>query len=151
VAFLYLNSRGHDALILDEVNLTHPDVRLLAGRSMRYPPSTSGQSLGRAGRWRDSAMYRSIFPRRVLHARISMPNPQHRRTQFDDRTRLRTNPQLSARTLALRAPLESPSAEYAGLEYLSKEFCRCTALDSRSRPIRTRARSRSGSRATPTI
>ena len=25
MAFLYLNSRGHDALILDEISLTHPD------------------------------------------------------------------------------------------------------------------------------
>ncbi len=33
VAFLYLNGRGHDALILDEMNLTHPDFGLLAGRS----------------------------------------------------------------------------------------------------------------------
>jgi hypothetical protein len=33
VAFLYLNSRGHDALILDDMNLTQPDLGLLAGRS----------------------------------------------------------------------------------------------------------------------
>ncbi|MDB5609815.1 MAG: hypothetical protein JWP25_6715 [Bradyrhizobium sp.] len=33
VAFLYLNGRGHDALILDDMNLTHPDFALLAGRS----------------------------------------------------------------------------------------------------------------------
>src|SRR5258708_25775359 len=33
VAFLYLNGRGHDAIILDEMNLTHPDFGLLAGRS----------------------------------------------------------------------------------------------------------------------
>jgi hypothetical protein len=33
VAFLYLNNRGHDALILDEMNLTHPDIGLLAGSS----------------------------------------------------------------------------------------------------------------------
>jgi hypothetical protein len=33
VAFLYLNSRGHDALILDTMNLTHPDLGLLAGCS----------------------------------------------------------------------------------------------------------------------
>lgn len=33
VAFLYLNGRGHDALILDDMNLTHPDFGLLAGRS----------------------------------------------------------------------------------------------------------------------
>jgi hypothetical protein len=32
IAFLYLNSRGHDALILDEISLTHPDIRLLARR-----------------------------------------------------------------------------------------------------------------------
>lgn len=30
VAFLYLNDRGHDALILDDMNLTHPDIGLLA-------------------------------------------------------------------------------------------------------------------------
>ena len=30
IAFLYLNRRGHDALILDEICLTHPDVELLA-------------------------------------------------------------------------------------------------------------------------
>jgi hypothetical protein len=33
VAFLYLNSQGHDALMLDDINLTHPDLRLLAGQS----------------------------------------------------------------------------------------------------------------------
>ena len=33
VAFLYLNSRGHDALILDDINLTHPEIGLLAGSS----------------------------------------------------------------------------------------------------------------------
>ncbi|HEV7881739.1 hypothetical protein [Bradyrhizobium sp.] len=33
VAFLYLNSRGHDALIFDRIDLTHPDLALLASRS----------------------------------------------------------------------------------------------------------------------
>ena len=33
VAFLYLNNRGHDALILDDINLTHPEIGLLAGSS----------------------------------------------------------------------------------------------------------------------
>jgi hypothetical protein len=33
VAFLYLNDRGHDALILDDVDWTHPDIGLLAGSS----------------------------------------------------------------------------------------------------------------------
>jgi hypothetical protein len=31
IALLYLNSRGHDALILDEISLTEPDIGLLAG------------------------------------------------------------------------------------------------------------------------
>jgi hypothetical protein len=31
IAFLHLNSRGHDALILDEISLARPDVSLLAG------------------------------------------------------------------------------------------------------------------------
>lgn len=30
MAFLYLNSRGHDALLLDDICLTEPDIRLLA-------------------------------------------------------------------------------------------------------------------------
>lgn len=30
IAFLYLNSYGHDALLLDEISLTHPDIELLA-------------------------------------------------------------------------------------------------------------------------
>jgi len=30
IAFLYLNDRGHDALILDEISLTDPDIGLLA-------------------------------------------------------------------------------------------------------------------------
>jgi len=33
IAFLYLNSRGHDALILDKISLTYPDIGLLAGRN----------------------------------------------------------------------------------------------------------------------
>ena len=33
VAFLYLNDRGHDALILDDMSLNHPDTGLLAARS----------------------------------------------------------------------------------------------------------------------
>ncbi len=53
VAFLYLNSRGHDALILDEVNLTHPDVRLLAGHSEEvsaiYVWAIAGQGRAMAG------------------------------------------------------------------------------------------------------
>jgi hypothetical protein len=32
MAFLYLNDRGHDALLLDEICLTEPDTRLLASR-----------------------------------------------------------------------------------------------------------------------
>src|SRR5260221_10925222 len=33
MAFLYLNSRGHDALMLGEISLTHPNVGMLAGRN----------------------------------------------------------------------------------------------------------------------
>ena len=53
VAFLYLNSRGHDALILDDINLTHPDVGLLAGRSNEvsaiYVWAIAGQGRAMAG------------------------------------------------------------------------------------------------------
>ena len=53
VAFLYLNSRGHDALILDEINLTHPDIGLLAGCSEEvsaiYVWAIAGQGRAMAG------------------------------------------------------------------------------------------------------
>ena len=53
VAFLYLNSRGHDALILDEMSLTHPDVALLAAAgeevSAIYVWAIAGQGRAMAG------------------------------------------------------------------------------------------------------
>jgi hypothetical protein len=53
VAFLYLNSRGHDALILDDINLTHPDLGLLAGCSddvsAIYVWAIAGQGRAMAG------------------------------------------------------------------------------------------------------
>jgi len=53
VAFLYLNNRGHDALILDEMNLTQPDFGLLAGRleevSAIYVWAIAGQGRAMAG------------------------------------------------------------------------------------------------------
>ena len=32
IAFLYLNDRGHDALLLDEICLTQPEIEFLAAR-----------------------------------------------------------------------------------------------------------------------
>jgi hypothetical protein len=53
VAFLYLNWRGHDALIFDEIDLTHPDVGLLAGPSDEasaiYVWAIAGQGRAMAG------------------------------------------------------------------------------------------------------
>ncbi len=53
VAFLYLNSRGHDALILDDMSLTHPDIGLLAGSSEEvsaiYVWAIAGQGRAMAG------------------------------------------------------------------------------------------------------
>lgn len=53
VAFLYLNSRGHDALLLDEMSLTHPDMKLLADRadevSAIYVWAIAGQGRAMAG------------------------------------------------------------------------------------------------------
>jgi hypothetical protein len=53
VAFLYLNDRGHDALILDEMDLTHPDLGLLAGPSDEvsgiYVWAIAGQGRAMAG------------------------------------------------------------------------------------------------------
>ena len=53
VAFLYLNDRGHDALIFNKMNLTHPDFGLLAGRSEEvsaiYVWAIAGQGRAMAG------------------------------------------------------------------------------------------------------
>jgi hypothetical protein len=53
VAFLYLNGRGHDALILDDMSLTQPDFGLLAGRSEEvsaiYVWAIAGQGRAMAG------------------------------------------------------------------------------------------------------
>jgi hypothetical protein len=53
VAFLFLNDRGHDALILDDISLTQPDFGLLAGRdeevSAIYVWAIAGQGRAMAG------------------------------------------------------------------------------------------------------
>jgi hypothetical protein len=53
VAFLYLNGRGHDALLLNEMSLTHPDIGLLAGAaepvSAIYVWAIAGQGKAMAG------------------------------------------------------------------------------------------------------
>ena len=44
IAFLYLNCRGHDALLLDEIDLKHPTPRLCSpGRARRCRRSMSGR------------------------------------------------------------------------------------------------------------
>ena len=53
VAFLYLNDRGHDALVLDDINLSQPDLGLLAARSEEvsaiYVWAIAGQGRAMAG------------------------------------------------------------------------------------------------------
>jgi hypothetical protein len=53
VAFFYLNDRGHDALILDDMSLTHPDFAMLAGSSEPasaiYVRAIAGQGRAMAG------------------------------------------------------------------------------------------------------
>jgi hypothetical protein len=78
VAFIYLNRRGHDALIRADMNLTRPDFGLLAGRSDQACAITSGRSPVMAGRWPGWATYRRISPRRGWRRPISMRNPRAR-------------------------------------------------------------------------
>lgn len=53
VAFLYLNRRGHEALLLNRMHLTQPDLGLLAGRSDQvaaiYVWAIAGQGRAMAG------------------------------------------------------------------------------------------------------
>ena len=133
VAFLYLNSRGHDALMLDEICLTHPDIGLLAAASEEvsaiYVWAIAGQGRAMAGLGNVSEHLSRprLAPRRSLRATL-----ERGWTQPDDRDRLRTDPELSARTLALPAPLESHSDQCASIS-TGEEFCRCTALAYRLR------------------
>jgi hypothetical protein len=62
IAFLYLNSRGHDALILDEISLTHPDIGLLA---------RSGEEVSATYIWACATIGRGIagFGRVAAHLR----------------------------------------------------------------------------------
>ncbi len=52
IAFLYLNSRGHDALLLDKITLTHPEIDLLSG---------SGQEVSAIYVWAIAATGRGIL------------------------------------------------------------------------------------------
>ena len=53
VAFLYLNDRGLDALMLDDMSFTHPDIGLLAGSTEQvsaiYVWAIAGQGRAMAG------------------------------------------------------------------------------------------------------
>jgi hypothetical protein len=53
VAFLYLNGRGHQALMHDDMSLTHPDIGLLAGATEQasaiYVWAIAGQGKAMAG------------------------------------------------------------------------------------------------------
>ncbi len=76
VAFLYLNGRGHDALIRDEIKRRNPTSDCLPVAPTKYPPSTSGRSPVMARRWRDLAMYRRICRSHGWRVPISMLNPR---------------------------------------------------------------------------
>src|SRR5260370_11923791 len=75
MAFLYLNSRGHDALMLGEISLTHPNVGLLAGRndavSAIYIWAIAANGRGIAGLGKAAAHLRA---RRYVNANYS-PQP----------------------------------------------------------------------------
>jgi hypothetical protein len=63
IAFLYLNNRGHDALMLGEMSLTQPDIGLLAGRddevSATYIWAIAATGRGIAGLGKAAAHLRS--------------------------------------------------------------------------------------------
>ena len=132
VAFIYLNCRGHDALMHADMNLTRPDFGLLAGRSDQvsaiYVWAIAGHGRAMAGLGNVST---------------------HLSAQFDDRDRLRTDREPSAGTLALPAALESRAVQRIGSQS-GEESCRCTAVNPHRRILSTSARSRSASRAIPT-
>src|ERR1019366_7858389 len=66
VAFLYLHSRGHDALILDDINLTHPDVGLLDGRS---------NEVSAIYVWAIAGQGKAVAARDILSKHLSNPRP----------------------------------------------------------------------------
>lgn len=76
VAFLYLNGRGHDALVVDSMNPQIPTSDCSPVAPIRYRPFTCGQLLAKAGRWLDWVMCQRIFLKHDLRRRTSMLDPQ---------------------------------------------------------------------------
>ncbi len=150
VAFLYLNRRGHDALLHAEMNLTHPDFSLLADcshdASAIYVWAIAGRGKAMAGLGNVS---KHLCQTRLAAADLyAQPSSEDGR---DLMIAIGFEPvaQPSARALALPAAMESHLDQCAG-NHISREFCRCTALSPHHRPSQARVRSRSASRAIPT-
>ena len=145
--------RGHDALMLGEMNLTHPDIGLLAGPAMkRCPRFTSGRSRQLVAAWPGlgnvSAHLRTPPLRRAdLFAQPSSADGR----ESDDRNRLRADPELSARSLALPAALESTFVQRVSSHNQQGVLQMHGTRPPSSRQAATRARSRSASPAIPTI
>ena len=86
VAFLYLNRRGHDALMHAEIE-SHASRFLAARRSLRrgLRDLRVGDRRAAARRWPDSATCRSIFARRGWRPPISTRTVERGRARSDDR------------------------------------------------------------------
>ncbi len=138
MAFLYLNNRGHDALILDEISLTHPDIGLLAAChqevSAIYIWAIAATGRGIAGLGNAAAHLRK--PRYVDADCFAHPSTTAGRDLLG-RNRLQTDTKLSARSMVLRATLELPSSDDADAMDLIKEPRRCTAVNRYRRSSRS--------------
>ena len=129
VAFLYLNRRGHDALMHAEMNLAHPDFSLLAGRSDEVSAIYVWAIAAAARRWPDWAMCRSIFakPRLASADLYAQPSSEDGRDLMIA-IGFEPIPSLQRELWRYQRPWNRHSAEHAGIT-VSREFCRCTALN----------------------
>ena len=143
IAFLYLNDRGHDALLIDGIDLKNPGREFLA-RGHEDVSAIYVWALVCHGRAVVGlANVAGIFEKAAIYqCRLFRAASDNGRPRFADRNRLQADTELPARPLALRAAMESPSSEYAGITCFSREYRRCTALnprpDSDSRAISIR-------------
>lgn len=148
MGFLYLNERGHDALVSGEFAPAHPDFTLLADRdepvAAIYIWAIGAVGRGIAGLGKMAAHLRK--PRYVDANCFAQPSTAAGRDLMVA-TGFRPIQSFQRDLWCYERPWKRPRG-YRGVQFLVRERFRCTVPDL---PSRLRARSRSASRAIPMI
>ena len=122
VALLYFNSRGHDALILDEISLAQPDLGLLAGRDDEVSANYIWALRQLVAGLPDMARSPRICERRATSMPIASPSPRpgrganswSRPVSSRYRASSRTSGVMSAPGIAIHQTCRRPSSRKGG-------------------------------------